>query len=238
MHTRSLAFLLSVAVGSLGACGGDAAADSSPKKPAAAAPAAKSKPSAKPATPPMSSSQSPEQTLRAHFAKHSSKDAKEILEVTAESAETLAPAFWVRFKAGGGGLVLVRGNDVYAERGDATVSAVLKADSFLEKKQISAADFYYLLENLGELPALPSDPFTEYKIDELNPKWVFAKDHGKDTAQFVLHSPNPKAANKPSKSGGAPQRDAFPVVRATLTISSSYALSWKVEDLRYPFAAK
>lgn len=238
MHTRSLAFLLSVAVGSLGACGADAAAETSPKKPASSAkPSAKPpvKPSAKPSVKPsvkplMSSSQAPEQTLRAHFAKQS----KDVLEVTAESAESLAPVFWVRFKGGGGGLVLVRGKEVYAERGNATVSAVLKADAFLEKKQITAADFYYLLENLGELPELPADPFTEYKLDELNPKWSF----GKDSAQFVLHSPNPKAGSKPSKSGGAPQRDAFPVVRATLNISSTYGLSWKVEDLSYPFAAK
>lgn len=175
-----------------------------------------------------------EQTLRAHFAKQS----KELLEVTAESAETLAPVFWVRYKAGGGGLVLVRGKNVYVkpEHGNATVGAVLEADAFLEKHQISAADFTYLLENLGELPELPADPFTEYKIDELNPKWSF----GKDSARFVLHSPNPKAAShgKPSRPGGAPQRDAFPVVRATLTISSTYALSWKVEHLSYPFESK
>lgn len=170
--------------------------------------------------------QAAEQTLRAHFKKNS----KELLEVAPESLPTLGAAFWVRYKAGGGGLVLVRGSDVHAERGNATISAILKADQQLTSHAISADDFLYLLQNLGELPKLPADPFTEFRIAALNPAWSF----GKDEARFVLHSPN----SKKSGPGGAPPRDNIPVVRATLTVSADYALHWAVEETTYVPPAK
>lgn len=165
--------------------------------------------------------QAAEQTLRAHFTKHS----KPLLEVSEEDRPTLGAVFWVRYKAGGGGLVLVRGNDVYAERGNATISAILKADQQLQSHAIDADDFLYLLQSLGELPKLPADPFSEFRIAALNPAWSFDKGEGR----FVLHSPN----SKKGAPGGAPPRDQIPVVRATLTVSADYSLRWTVEELIY-----
>jgi hypothetical protein len=165
---------------------------------------------------------SPEQVLKAHFAKQS----KELIEVTEEDLPSLAPSFWVRYKAGGGGLVIVRGDAVYADKGDATIAAILKADQQLTSKRISAADFLYLVENLGEMPELGSDVLTKHGAGELNPKWVF----GKDDAQFVVHAPN-KKATRPG--GGAPAGEALSLHRATLTVNAKYELRWKVEQVTH-----
>jgi hypothetical protein len=170
--------------------------------------------------------QAAEQTLRAHFTKHS----RPLLEVAAEDKPTLGAVFWVRYKAGGGGLVLVRGGEVFAERGAATIRAILKADQQLTSHAIGADDFLYLLQNLGELPTLPADPFTEFRVAELNPAWSF----GKDEARFVVHSPNSRKAGP----GGGPQREQIPVVRATLTVSADYSLRWSVEELTYSAPGK
>lgn len=166
--------------------------------------------------------ESPEQVLKAHFA----KQAKELIEVTEEDLPSLVPAFWVRYKAGGGGLVIVRGGAVLSTKGDATIAAILKADQQLTSKRISAADFLYLVENLGEMPALGADVLTKHGAEELNPKWVF----GKDDAQFVVHAPNKKAAHP---RGGAPAGESLSLNRATMTVNSKYELQWKVEPVTH-----
>lgn len=165
---------------------------------------------------------SPEQVMKAHFA----KQGKELIEANVEDVPTLQPAFWVRYKAGGGGLVIVRGQEVFAAKGNATIAAILKADQQLTSKRISAADFLYLLENLGELPELGSDVLTEHKTADLNPKWVF----GKDDAQFVVHAPN-KRASHPGR--GAPAGESISLTRATLTVNGKYELVWKTESVTH-----
>ena len=227
MFNRSLCvFVVCAAASAAGAACGSASAAPRPST-AKAAPSTSVAPAAAPA--PASNPKKPmqqpsaEQLVREHFAKQS----RPLLEVAPDAVETLGAAFWVRFEKGGGGLVLVRGSTVYAERGLPTITALLKADRFLTTRAISAADFLYLLEHLGELPELPADPFVENKVAALNPQWGFAK----DSARFVIHSPNPKAAG-PKR--GAPRGDSSSVMRATLAIGADYALRWTTEETTVP----
>lgn len=157
-----------------------------------------------------------EGVLRAHF---ETADL-ELVDVTAKKKTSLGTSFWVRYQTGGGGLVVVRGNDVHRMPGDATIVAILKADKQLTSKTITAKDLLYLLEQLGTLPALPSKVISEHRERSINPRLVHA--HGE--AQLVIH-----CARQVTR--GATQQRTLPLVRATLTIGKDYALSWSTEDV-------
>jgi len=156
-----------------------------------------------------------ESTLRDHFkAEH-----RGILDVGQEPLDTLGTAFWVRWEAGGGGLVLVRDKDVFATKDQTTISAILKRDDFLKTRQISPDDFLYLLQQLGTLPKLQSDPIKGDANKTLNPTWTFSK----DGAVFTMY------ANRPERAGARPE-PMVAVTRATLTVRSDYSLAALVTE--------
>ncbi len=167
-----------------------------------------------------------EQVLRAHFA----RQGRPILDVSPEPLESLGTAFWVRHAEGQGGLVLVRGERVFAtnDGGGATGSEVLAAllahDRFHQTRQISASDFLYLMQQLDCMPELPADPFDNHRFAALNPRW----EHGPGGARFILHAPVPRTAPRPR---GAEVEGFVEAVRATLRIDDFYAMSSQLESL-------
>src|ERR1041385_6097784 len=158
-----------------------------------------------------------EAALRDHFkAEH-----RGILDVGQEPLDTLGTAFWVRWEAGGGGLVLVRDKDVFATKDQATIAAILKRDDFLKTRQISADDFLYLLQQLGTLPKLQSDPIKGSANKAVNPSWTFSK----DGEVFTMYANRPDAA-------GARREPMLAVTKATLTVHSDHSLAaWVTEDM-------
>lgn len=157
-----------------------------------------------------------EAVLRDHF----KVEKREILEVTEEPLDTLGTAFWVRWQAGGGGLVLVRDKDVFATKDPATIKALLKRDDFLKTRKISADDFLYLLQQLGTLPALQADPIKGDRNKAINPAWTFDK----DGATFTMY------ASRTDRAGARPTAMRA-VTRAQLTIHCDYSLAaWVTED--------
>ena len=151
-----------------------------------------------------------EAVLRDHFKAQN----RGILDVGQEPLATLGTAFWVRWEAGGGGLVLVRDKDVFATKDMATIGAILKRDDFFKTRQISAEEFIYLLQQLGSLPRLQSDPIKGDANKALNPSWSFTK----DGAVFTMY------ANRPDPVGDRPEPTAA-VTKATLTVRSDYTLA-------------
>jgi hypothetical protein len=157
-----------------------------------------------------------EAALRDHFKAQS----RGILDVGQEPINTLGTAFWVRWEAGGGGLVIVRDKDVFATKDLATITAILKRDDFLKTRQISADDFLYLLQQLGSLPKLETDPIKGNAVKALNPAWTFSK----DGAVFTMY------ANRTERAGDR-NEPVVPVTRAILTVRSDYTLAaWVTED--------
>ena len=157
-----------------------------------------------------------EATLRDHFKAQN----RGILDVGQEPLATLGTAFWVRWEAGGGGLVIVRDKDVFATKDMATITAILKRDDFLKTRQISADEFLYLVQQLGSLPKLESDPIKGDKNKALNPAWTFHK----DGAVFTIY------AGRVERAGARPE-PMRAVTRATLTVRSDHSLAaWVTED--------
>ncbi len=151
---------------------------------------------------------------------HLKTEKREILEVTEEPLETLGTAFWVRWQAGGGGLVIVRDKDVFATKDPATITALLKRDDFLKTRKISADDFLYLLQQLGTLPTLQADPIKGDRNKAINPAWTFDK----DCAVFTMY------ASRTERAGARPEPTRA-VTRAQLVIRGDYSLAaWVTED--------
>ena len=71
------------------------------------------------------------------------------------------------------------------------------------------------------MPSALGNPITGNPDTSLNPKLTFAKDH----AAFILHSVRDVQIH------GAPSIPTDSFVRATMTIASDYALSWKLENI-------
>jgi hypothetical protein len=157
-----------------------------------------------------------EAVLRDHF----KTEKRDILEVSEEPLASLGTAFWVRWQAGGGGLVIVRDKDVFATKEPATIPAILKRDDFLKTRKISADDFLYLLQQLGTLPALQADPIKGDRNTAINPAWTFDK----DCATFTMY------ASRTDRAGARPAATRA-VTRAQLTIRADYSLAaWITED--------
>lgn len=157
-----------------------------------------------------------EATLRDHFKAQN----RGILDVGQEPLATLGTAFWVRWEAGGGSLVIVRDKDVFADKDMATLTAILKHDDLFKTRQISADDFLYLVQQLGTMPKLESDPIKGDKNKALNPAWTFSK----DGAVFTIY------AGRVERAGARPE-PMRAVTRATLTVRSDYSFAaWLTED--------
>ena len=165
-----------------------------------------------------------EATLRAHF----EVAKRALLEVKAYKDLKLGATFWVRYQAGGGGLVAVRGQSVISDKGDASISAVLRADDFLKTRSLDATDFVYLLRNLGgELPEeLRGNIITKHKDDRLNPRWEFEADKARlivFTHRVANHEASPSIF----------------VYQGKFEIDASYGVRWaKVEATQLPPARK
>jgi hypothetical protein len=168
-----------------------------------------------------------ETVVRDHLAAQNA----DVIDLKAMKDQTLGTAFWVRTRVAGnpvGHLVVVRGTAIHETRSDATISAILKADNFLVKHTILPRDMLNLLRELGTIPPELGMPLTADSDASLNPKFKFFKDH----AEFILH------AGRDARAPGAPGAPATPklyLVRATLTIASDYALSWKLENIELPY---
>jgi hypothetical protein len=179
--------------------------------------------SAKPSKPSKAQWKTAEVTVRAHFVAQN----KELLDVT--QVPGLGTTFWVRYAAGGGGVALVRGQDVLTAPGAATISEVLRRDAFLKTRNIAANDFLYLLEMLGHLPKLDGSPLRGDKMAELNPAWKFDK----DCAVFTMY------ASRPVDNPGDSVTPTRPVTRAQLVIHADYSLAaWFTEGVDHPLKRK
>jgi hypothetical protein len=176
---------------------------------------------AKPSKPSKAQWQEAEAAVRAHVAAQN----QEILEITREPLKSLGTSFWVRFATGGGALMVVRGKDVLAAPGPATITEILRRDDFLRTRTITADDFYYLLGMLEHMPQLDGSPLKDDKMKELNPSWTFSK----DGATFTMYGTRPAA---PTGDLVTPTR---PLTRAQLRIRGDYTLSpWVTEDVDHP----
>lgn len=160
-----------------------------------------------------------EVVLRDHFKAQN----RGILEVSDAQLKTMGTAFWVRWEAGGGGLVIVRDKDVFSTKDMATISAWLKRDDFLKTRKVSADDFLFVLEQLGSLPQLESAPVKGDSVKALNPAWTF----NKDGAVFTIFANR----NEHLPGGGARAEPMRAVTRATLAVHKDYTLAaWFTED--------
>ncbi|MCX5742014.1 MAG: hypothetical protein NT062_05900 [Proteobacteria bacterium] len=155
-----------------------------------------------------------EATLRRYFAERG----VELLDVTAKPESTLGLAFWVRYVAGGGGLVLVRDAEVLAEPSPASVDRFVELDDVLHRKTVSAADFLYVVTVWKALPDLGSNPIREHVKAALNPAWVRTA----DTTAFVVHAAR-------TTSAGSRNRPMMAVRRATAQIGA-HGITWIIED--------
>jgi hypothetical protein len=159
-----------------------------------------------------------ERTLRDHFA----AQGIELLDLTPKRDATLGIAFWVRWAAGGGGLVLVRGGEVISDPSPASVERFIELDDLAHKKTVSAEDFLYMLTVWKALPELGAMPIREHATTALNPKWV----RSDGETSFVLH-----ASRKVNT--GARAKPVFPVRRATGTLGPK-DITWQLEDTEVP----
>ncbi|AKF08490.1 hypothetical protein [Sandaracinus amylolyticus] len=156
-----------------------------------------------------------EATLRAH----AERESRAILELTRQRA--MGTTFWVRWQAGGGGLVVVRGDEVLSARGDATVARVLQLDRFVETRSWGALELLQLVRQLGEPIPLERDVIgATYARAFLRPRL----EHGPDGARLVLH------AFREGPPEAEPER-RFHVTRAVLTVDPAYALAWSHADV-------
>lgn len=173
--------------------------------------------------------QAAENVLRAYV----STKKQQILDV--RRVEGLGTTFWVRYDEGGGkisgGVAFVRGHDVITAAGAATVSEILRRDSFLTTRHISARTFYFMLSRLKYLPKFELSPIFDNRYQELNPSWGFGEDGG---AIYTLY------AHRPTAPHGVNVGDAYfhvhEVTRATLAIRPDYSLApWVLKDVDIPF---
>ncbi|MCC6999506.1 MAG: hypothetical protein IT370_33175 [Deltaproteobacteria bacterium] len=165
-----------------------------------------------------------EATLRTHF--EAAKRA--LLEVKPYKDLKLGTTFWVRYQAGGGGLVAVRGDSVISDKGDASISAVLRADDFLKTRGLDATDFVYMLRNLGgELPEeLRGNIITKHKDDRLNPRWEFEAGQ----ARLIVFT---------HRVGNHEASPSIFVYQGKFEIDASYGVRWaKIEAVQLPPAKK
>jgi hypothetical protein len=157
-----------------------------------------------------------EATLRDHFKAQN----RGILEVGDSLLKTMGTAFWVRWEAGGGSLVIVRDKDVFSTKDMATISAWLKRIDFLKTRKVSADDFLFVLDQLGSLPKLESAPIKGDRDKTINPAWAF----GNDGAVFTIYAGRVERA-------GARAEPMRAVTRATLAVHKDYTLAaWVTED--------
>lgn len=129
--------------------------------------------------------------------------------------------------------VLVWNGKVYTGRqGLAFVGKYLKGLAFLKKQQLGVDDLIFLVHEFGETPpeiqeTLADHPISAGVFPGYEPKLTFQK----GGATLVVHAARKR--NKARRGGDSPTPTLY-LVRATLTISKSYRVSWKLQDIKVP----